>query len=635
MSGGSGERMTNGLTTFSVPAIHKAEGRRERAHRVIRLALLSLLVAMSAYSAFVHSPTVDESAHLAAGLSHWEFARFELYVVNPPLVRMIAALPVKLLGYRMDWTDVGAQPQLRPEFPAGKSIVRANGPRSIILFAAARLALLPVLVAGAWMCALWSDAVYSREAGTVALGLFCFNPMVLGHGSLITPDIGATVAGVGVFWIGRKWLKTGDWWSTVLLGAAVGIALLTKFTWIVVIPCSAIVIVTVFRGMEVLSWRCAGQLAVSSLLALYVVNVAYGFDETGTSVGDIKFVSDELHGPPHGLRQNRFSDSVLSEIPVPLPLCYVQGIDIQKWDFDRGMRSYLMGEWKHGGWWHYYSIGFLVKEPLPFLMLLGVAVASGFSFTQWTPNHVRECVVLMVPPVLTFVIVSSQTGFNHHMRYVLPAYPFLCIFASKVVVLGRFWRRLTYGLLLWQFCIVLWFAPHWMSYFNEFAGGPKNGHKWLVNSNIDWGQDILMLKWWQDKHPEATPLNAAMFTMFDPADIGLKYQSPAPFLKGHPEVISKDGFRGPQPGWYAVSVCMLKGLHFDVPDGDGNWSSTTEHFTYFLDNFEPVDMIGYSIYIYHISEEDAARVRAKLLAEEAEWLRKAESGERKAEGGPG
>ena len=168
-----------------------------------------------------------------------------------------------------------------------------------------------------------------------------------------------------------------------------------------------------------------------------------------------------------------------------------------------------------------------------------------------------------------------------------------------------------------------------MSYFNEFAGGPKNGHKWLVNSNIDWGQDILMLKWWQDKHPEATLLNAAMFTMFDPADIGLKYQSPAPFLKGHPEVISKDGFRGPQQGWYAVSVCMLKGLHFDVPDGDGTWTSSTENFTYFLDNFEPVDMIGYSIYIYHITEEDATRVRAKLLAEEAEWLRKAESGERK------
>ena len=67
---------------------------------------------------------------------------------------------------------------------------------------------------------------------------------------------------------------------------------------------------------------------------------------------------------------------------------------------------------------------------------------------------------------------------------------------------------------------------------------------------------------------------------------------------------------------------MLKGMHISVPEGDGEWSSSTENFTYFIDNFEPVDMIGYSIYIYHISEDDAARVREKLLAEEAEFLKR-------------
>ena len=75
---------------------------------------------------------------------------------------------------------------------------------------------------------------------------------------------------------------------------------------------------------------------------------------------------------------------------------------------------------------------------------------------------------------------------------------------------------------------------------------------------------------------------------------------------------------------------MLKGMHFSVPEGDGEWSGSTENFTYFLDNFEPVDMIGYSIYIYHITEDDAARVRAKLWAEEAEFL-KAESESKEVE----
>lgn len=129
-----------------------------------------------------------------------------------------------------------------------------------------------------------------------------------------------------------------------------------------------------------------------------------------------------------------------------------------------------------------------------------------------------------------------------------------------------------------------------------------------------------MLKKWQDKHQHASPLHAALFTMFDPADIGLEYRLPAPFVKGKPEIVSKDGLRGPQPGWYAVSVCMLKCLHFSVPEGDGQWSTSTENFTYFLDKFEPIDTIGYSIYIYHVSEHEAATVRSELLKDEHEKL---------------
>ncbi|MCA9063131.1 MAG: hypothetical protein KDA96_08730 [Planctomycetaceae bacterium] len=138
-----------------------------------------------------------------------------------------------------------------------------------------------------------------------------------------------------------------------------------------------------------------------------------------------------------------------------------------------------------------------------------------------------------------------------------------------------------------------------------------------MDSNIDWGQGILGLKWWQDDHPDVD-LQAALFTGFDPKDIGLKFRLPAPYVKNRPDIVSKDGLRGPQPGWYAVSVCQLKGLYFNVPTGDGDWTWSAGHFTYFMDHFEPVDMIGYSIYIYHITEDQAAAVRERLLAEESE-----------------
>ena len=209
------------------------------------------------------------------------------------------------------------------------------------------------------------------------------------------------------------------------------------------------------------------------------------------------------------------------------------------------------------------------------------------------------------------------------MRYVLPAYPFLFIIAARTVTLGKFCKWFSYGCMTWQVVAVLWFAPHWMSYFNEAAGGPQNGHDWLVDSNIDWGQDILGLKWWQGEHPEVD-LQAALFTGFDPSDIGMKFRLPAPYLQGQPDVVSKDGLRGPQAGWYAVSVCQLKGHSFSVPNGEGGWEWSDGHFTYFMEHFEPVDMIGYSIYIYHITEQQAAEVR--------ERLREAEEGTTGSEG---
>lgn len=160
-----------------------------------------------------------------------------------------------------------------------------------------------------------------------------------------------------------------------------------------------------------------------------------------------------------------------------------------------------------------------------------------------------------------------------------------------------------------------------MSYFNEAAGGPLQGHKWLVDSNIDWGQDLLMLKSWQDNHPTATPLYAALYAGFHPNHIGLKFKLPPPFVIGQPAIVSRDGLRGPKPGWHAVSVCLLNGQHSRIPAESGIWVPSKAEYTYFLDNFEPVDLIGYSIYIYHVNEEGAARVDAKLLAEEVEFLK--------------
>jgi hypothetical protein len=439
----------------------------------------------------------------------------------------------------------------------------------------------------------------------------------------MTPDAWAAVAGILFAAFVAHQRGPLSWKVGLVTGAAAAYVVCTKSTWVVVLP--VVLIVRLWAQHERgTNWWCLLPYVLAGLTAcVLMIHAIYGFDGAFPRLEDCQLQSQSF-GQWDGAGKNAVQENErtslsgsLRRMILPLPKAFVKGIDIQKGDFERGFRSYLMGQWKHGGWWYYYLVGFLVKEPIGFQLMLYVSILHGlWDWRRWTKESFREWSLIVLPPVLIFFLVSSQTGFNHHMRYVLPAYPFLFIIAARTVTLSRLWRWFSYACLTWQAAAVLWFAPHWMSYFNEFAGGPTNGHKWLVDSNIDWGQDILMLKWWQDKRPKAMPLHAAVYTGFDPKDIGLKFKLPAPFVNGRGDIVSRDGLRGPQPGWYAVSVCMLKGQHSKVPEGNGEWSYSTENFTYFLDHFEPVDRIGYSIYIYHISEADAARVREQLMSAE-------------------
>ena len=138
--------------------------------------LLVAHTALLAYSAYVHSPTFDEPAHLTAGISHWQFGNFQLYQVNPPLVRMVAALPVIAVGVSTDWASFRVGPGLRPVHGMGNDLLAANGTRSFVLFMLARWACIPFSLIGVITCFLWgrtcmaqSRACYRQHCGVSLL----------------------------------------------------------------------------------------------------------------------------------------------------------------------------------------------------------------------------------------------------------------------------------------------------------------------------------------------------------------------------------------------------------------------------------------------------------------------------------
>ena len=144
------------------------------AGRRVRGVVISLLFVHSgllAHSAYVHSPTMNEPGHLVAGISHWRFGRFELYRVNPPLVRMVAALPVLAVGADTDCSNFYESPGARPVFPIGEKFVTANGERSFWLFTIARWACIPFSLLGGYMCYRWASELYGDMAGLLALSV--------------------------------------------------------------------------------------------------------------------------------------------------------------------------------------------------------------------------------------------------------------------------------------------------------------------------------------------------------------------------------------------------------------------------------------------------------------------------------
>jgi hypothetical protein len=143
-----------------------------------------------------------------------------------------------------------------------------------------------------------------------------------------------------------------------------------------------------------------------------------------------------------------------------------------------------------------------------------------------------------------------------------------------------------------------------MAYFNEFAGGPLGGHYHLLDANIDWGQELLGVKRWTNRHPEARPFHLHYFGMFDPNAVGLDFPQVPRMTSGLGLAAVKEaGYRQLTPGWYALSVNDLHGYRHS--GGEDN------EYVY-LQKFRPIATIGYAIYIYHLTDEDVAAVRQDI-----------------------
>ena len=486
--------------------------------RLAALLLLALFAILCVHGLLADTPTVDEIAHLPSGWYTLQTGRFDLFPLNPPLVKVLSALPLFALNPKLDPAarieNTGWYPWLY-----GTDFMERNREIYDRIFLLARL---PVVIFGlltCWLVFRWARELYGEEAGLVALFLAVFFPSLIAHSHLATVDVGLCfflLLALYLFWRMEKPAPG----MVIACGAVLGLAQLSKFTALILYP--------VFVLLALRDRRRLLALVPVFLVSLIVLDAGYLFQGIGRRAGDFRFESKLLSHVPDAL-------------PMPLPSDYLEGLDALQLINDVGeYPEYLFGRWSNEGSPAYYLIVILFKTPLPLLLALLLA--------PFARNRNQPFLWL---PALILLAFFSTSKVHYGIRYVLPVFPLLFIWASRLVpwvrTRSRAIRTAATALLLLYPLSALSSTPDTIDYFNLLARG--RGDEVLLDSNIDWGQGLKRVRDYMDREG-IDRIGLAYFGHVDPAIYGIQWDFPRPDRPG-PVAVSANFLHGYPYATYA------------------------------------------------------------------------------------
>ena len=432
--------------------------------KLLFVGLLVLSYGLIVSSAVEKSATVDEQSHLFRGVAYIRTGATHFLLGHPILGGTFSALP--LITERTI-----KLPEDDPSWEAGNWSVAADSflwklndnPQRLIFLG--RLSVMWLTLFLGALIFRWGSEMAGKGAAIVAAALFLLDPNVLAHGKLITSDIPVslfiTLAVFGYWRFSRYRSGNGQWINLVLCGVGMGLAAATKFNAAILIPIFALL--GIWLTLKERSWRPILGLLFAVVIAWIVVWLVYGM---------------AWRPLPGGA----FWDDLLWEIRY----------------FEKPHGSYLAGQYSVDGWWYYFPLTFLLKTPVPTLILLVAAITLAISGIRSRRENnkknqtIHHLIFLIVPPLL-YLLASLFTSLNIGYRYLLPMFPFLVLFVgvtlSKRWTEGLFpsravrWLPAPFIILLLIISVVVW--PDYISYFNLIAGGQDDGWRILSDSNVD------------------------------------------------------------------------------------------------------------------------------------------------------
>jgi len=588
---------------------------------VVAVVLILLLATQAILSLRQKSVTVDEMMYIAAGYYHLRTSDFQMNMTNPPLMKLVSALP--LLTLDLELPSIEEDPvgwNLIEQWKYARAFLYHNRVDADTILHLARLPIVLLsIVLGLYVFA-WSRELYGATAGLLVLFLYSFSPNILAHSRLATQDLGLTAfmfISTYYFW---RYVRRPSAKTLTLSGIFFGLALLTKTTAYLLIPIFALYgLICILKNNRLginenlpLIGRISEprtrlrqgtsvvvSLLVIGILGLVVLNIGYGFQGTFQSFGKDAHARIYEKLPVQNAVTSRLLD-LLVDVPIPLPSPYVEGLRFQYGLAGSSGGVYFAGNIYENGLWYLQLVSFLLKTPIPTLILL--VASTAYMIVQRRELEAEWLMATFVAVVLFFF--SYLANVNVGLRYVLPIYPFVLVLIGRLFAQEfthhKVARILGLALLAWYLWSSIRIYPHYLAYFNEFIGGPKNGYKYLVDSNLDWGQDLEGLKhYMEEKGIEKIKLG--YFGSADAAYYGINYDylpsvGLAPTEPGQYwwyEIDSEEKAQlAPQKGTIAVSATLLANPGWMGPlFGDAyEW----------LKQYEPVDQVGYSILVYEI-----------------------------------
>jgi 4-amino-4-deoxy-L-arabinose transferase-like glycosyltransferase len=552
------------------------------------------------YSVF--SQTYDEPAHIAAGMEWLDRGQYVYEPMHPPLPRIAVALGPYFAG--------GHSFGEKSFWDEGARILEAGGSYMHTL-TLARFGVLPFFVCTIIIVWLWARSLYGEVGGLIAAFLASTCAPLLAHSSIATTDMALVATLPAAVLASVRWLDFPTRGRAVVLGAAIGLTLVSKMSSVLYLPLTFFAVWLLWR-----LWRRREQpgkgevqpptrtrpvrrVASTSIVivtAFVTVWASYRFS--------VSSPSDPARRPHEALdrlvgRQGRLHDLAYAvfEAPVVPAAEFVRGFRQLSLQAENGHKSYVLGHVGFRGWWYFFPLAIAVKTPLPILALFLVGTAGlvvrrrDFDWHYWVP---LGCTVAMLAAVIPSTIT---VGFRH----VLPILVFMILVAvgGTMALLRASQRKLAVGLvgllLMWQGVDSARAHPDYLAYFNELARSHPDD--FLVFSDLDWGQDTKRLA------------DAARARHIDHLWIALNNGGARYEALGFP-AISRLKPYSPVTGWIAADSYAL---HMgNNQDGDEPVDSYA-----WLGEITPIALIGKSIRLYQVDDVTASLEASRWAAKRA------------------